>query len=245
MGPNPDSGGTVYSGTMAVIFFVVVLYLSIAFLLASLRVNGMIGTLVLWVLAVIPCVGLAVMLVVYLQASSALKRNGVRRGFLGVDRDSYPALTPENAHLPAGMSDGAAITLFITIAMASVTGLALLLFTFGPTWLDRVPIRDRNPSEPEATSAAEQGDAAANAVSESVRGPLSFDPTPAVLVEMREWTNREGKTMRAELISVTPGTDGELEGEFVRDDGKEFTYRIPDLSDADISLIKTRLRTAR
>jgi len=91
-----------------------------------------------------------------------------------------------------------------------------------------------HPSDPESEKAikaalkkvAEPGSTAAKAGS-----PL-LTPKSAPLVEMRTWTNAEGKTMKAKLLSVTNGT-----GKFAFADGRAFDYAIDKLSPDDQKLI--------
>jgi hypothetical protein len=57
----------------------------------------------------------------------------------------------------------------------------------------------------------------------------------ANLVEERDWTNTDGKTLKAALVSVTSG-----KGFFKRSNGRTFTYEIAKLSEADQKLIEER-----
>lgn len=65
------------------------------------------------------------------------------------------------------------------------------------------------------------------------------------LIPMREWTSKDGKTMRAELHNVTKGEDGRARGVFVRDDRKLFTLPLDRLSPADVQLIKEAVQKDR
>ncbi|MGI8604123.1 MAG: peroxiredoxin family protein [Verrucomicrobiales bacterium] len=59
--------------------------------------------------------------------------------------------------------------------------------------------------------------------------------TTAALSEAREWTNAEGKTMKAALVSV----QGDI-ATFRRTDGKTFTYDVSKLKEDDQKLIKEK-----
>jgi hypothetical protein len=63
--------------------------------------------------------------------------------------------------------------------------------------------------------------------------PGSKPDAPAVLVPERAWTNAEGKTMMAALVSV----DGD-KGTFKKKDGSTFTYQISKLKADDQEAIK-------
>ncbi len=58
---------------------------------------------------------------------------------------------------------------------------------------------------------------------------------PEVLIEERTWTNSDGNTLRAALLSV----EGE-NGVFRRPDGNTFTYALSKLSKEDAALIKEK-----
>lgn len=53
-----------------------------------------------------------------------------------------------------------------------------------------------------------------------------------VLVELRTWSNAEGKTMKAKLLSVENGT-----GKFAFADGRKFDYALDKLSEEDQKII--------
>ncbi len=57
-------------------------------------------------------------------------------------------------------------------------------------------------------------------------------PRPETLVELRTWTNAEGKTMKAKLLSVENGT-----GKFAFADGRTFDYALDKLSDEDQKVV--------
>jgi len=63
-------------------------------------------------------------------------------------------------------------------------------------------------------------------------GSSLLAPKTAPLVELRSWTNAEGKTMKAKLLSVEDGT-----GKFAFADGRKFDYAIDKLSADDQKLI--------
>jgi hypothetical protein len=261
----------VFTGAVFVLLVALSLYIALAALLASLRMNGMPLTLVLWVLMMIPGVGLFVLLFVYLQTKYQLKANGVRTGFLGVDWRSYPAVTSGHEHLPAGMSDPAAVFTFVLIsiagslALASVVGLFFLSSL--PSFLDALirqnPASSLTEVRPMAEAALDQEDDFVeppwdtmeeveefteiddDVLPETVqRAPEATEPGP-VMIAMREWTNREGVVMRAELRSVALNAEGKYEGTFVRNDGKTFQYRIARLSDSDIATVKSAMESPK
>lgn len=59
------------------------------------------------------------------------------------------------------------------------------------------------------------------------------DSSSGDLVEMREWTNKDGRTLKARLVSLRGTT-----GNFVDSRGKKFTYDVTLLSDDDQALIE-------
>ena len=61
----------------------------------------------------------------------------------------------------------------------------------------------------------------------------------ANLVEERSWTNTDGKSIKATLISLQDNT-----GKFTFPDGRSFDYDITKLSDADQTLIKEAVEAA-
>ena len=61
----------------------------------------------------------------------------------------------------------------------------------------------------------------------------SFFSTPKFLVDSRTWTNADGKSLTAALVSVKGDT-----GTFRKDNGQTFSYAISKLSEADQELIK-------
>lgn len=62
-----------------------------------------------------------------------------------------------------------------------------------------------------------------------------FQPKPETLVELRTWTNAEGKTMKATLLSVENGT-----GKFAFADGRKFDYALDKLSEDDQKVISDK-----
>lgn len=63
-------------------------------------------------------------------------------------------------------------------------------------------------------------------------------PPEKSLTEMRIWTDSNGRTLQARLISISKGTDGLYIGQFQRPNDEEFAYHIGLLSKQDIELVK-------
>lgn len=59
------------------------------------------------------------------------------------------------------------------------------------------------------------------------------------LTEMRIWTDSNGRTLQAKLISISKGADGLYVGLFRRPNDDDFTYHIGLLSKQDIELVRT------
>jgi hypothetical protein len=59
------------------------------------------------------------------------------------------------------------------------------------------------------------------------------------LTGMRTWTHRDGRTLTAELLSVSKNADGYYEGNFRRLDGTTFRFEIGNLSIEDVNHVKT------
>ena len=59
------------------------------------------------------------------------------------------------------------------------------------------------------------------------------------LTQMRTWTHRDGRSLTAELLSLSKNTDGYFEGDFRRPDGTTFRFQIGNLSTEDVNYVKT------
>ena len=69
--------------------------------------------------------------------------------------------------------------------------------------------------------------------------PLS--QKPQVRTNQRTWTDSKGRELEAALIRLFK-TDGVFHGDFERPDGSVFTYKIGNLSEDDINLVKGLLK---
>ncbi|MCB1097931.1 MAG: hypothetical protein KDN22_20330 [Verrucomicrobiae bacterium] len=262
-GGGLDSARGFYIGAIVIFFIAFWLYTNLAALVASVRMNGLPLTLFIWALMVIPGVGLVMVLFLYLQAKYQLKTNGVRLGLFGVDRRSYPPVTGENEHLPAGMSDAAALLIFFLISIAgslTLVGVAgVFFFTSLPNLVETFIPQGHGSSGDKEVLKAELEDDGDGFVEppwdtmESVEEYTEIDDdvlpeivpdepeAPKVLIAMRDWTNRNGVVMRAELRSVALDAEGKYEGMFIREDGNTFQYRIARLSGPNIDLVKAAI----
>jgi hypothetical protein len=59
------------------------------------------------------------------------------------------------------------------------------------------------------------------------------------LTGMRTWTHRDGRSLTAELLSLSKNADGYYEGDFRRPDGTTFRFLIGNLSTEDVNHVKT------
>ena len=66
-------------------------------------------------------------------------------------------------------------------------------------------------------------------------------PAEAPLIGNREWTDKRGRKLEAELVSASLDPQGLFEGLFRRPSGEEFTYRIGLLLESDVELVKNAL----
>lgn len=74
----------------------------------------------------------------------------------------------------------------------------------------------------------------------SAAGSVSAAPASSrkPLIAEREWTNKQGQKLRAELVSASLNASGLFEGTFRRPSGEEFSFPIGRLSDADVQLVR-------
>jgi hypothetical protein len=78
------------------------------------------------------------------------------------------------------------------------------------------------------------------ATSEPRLAKASSSPS-APLIPNREWTDKRGRKLQAELLTATLNPQGLFEGTFRRPSGEEFTCRIGMLAEQDVALVKETL----
>jgi hypothetical protein len=97
-----------------------------------------------------------------------------------------------------------------------------------------------HPSNPDAEKAIKAAlkkvDAPGGSAEDS--GSSLLAPRTETLVELRTWTNAEGKSMKAKLLSVEGST-----GKFAFADGRKFDYAIEKLSEEDQKFITDKVTT--
>jgi len=78
--------------------------------------------------------------------------------------------------------------------------------------------------------------------SAAVASPKTTPLTSHPIFREREWTDRQGRNLTAELIDIRTNQAGVLWGKFRRPNGETFTYEINSLSSYDINLLQEWLK---
>lgn len=109
---------------------------------------------------------------------------------------------------------------------------------------DRKPGQEDFESIRDLLQKAGIGSAPYRALAGTVARPVASAPAPAQapargpLIPERDWTNKQGQTLRAELVSASLNASGLFEGIFRRPNGEEFAFPIGRLSEGDVQLVR-------